>query len=63
MLGLKSCGSLLSGKPFFYADAPIENLPADKRPRWAHAKYIPTIERARVPPQFGGEFFSRQKFR
>jgi hypothetical protein len=61
MLGPKGWGSLLSGEPFLYARAPVKNFPTHKRAGRSHAKYIPTVERARVPPQFGGEFFFGQK--
>jgi hypothetical protein len=38
-------------------------LPTYKRPWRTHAKYIPTVKGALVPPQFDGKFFFRQKFR
>jgi hypothetical protein len=63
MLGLKGWGSLLSGEPFLHARAPVKNFPTHKRSGRPHAKNIPTVERTRVPPQFGGEFIFRQKFR
>ena len=50
---------LLRGEPFLHARSPIKHLTSDMRPRRPNAKHFPTIERARVSPQFGGEFFLR----
>jgi hypothetical protein len=52
---------LLGREPFLYTRAPVKNLPADKRPRRAHAEHVPAVESAHVPPKLGGQFFFRKK--
>jgi hypothetical protein len=53
---------LLSVEPPLYAGASIKNLPANKRPWWAHAEHFPAVERTGASPKFRGEFFPCQKF-
>lgn len=44
-------------EPFLRAGSPIKHLAAHACPRRSLSKNFPTVERARVQPQFGGEFF------
>jgi hypothetical protein len=55
-------GLLSRGEPFLNACPPIKHSAPDACPRRSDPERIPTIERAHVSPQFGGEFFLSQEF-
>ncbi|MGO9682567.1 MAG: hypothetical protein ACLPTZ_08265 [Beijerinckiaceae bacterium] len=52
-------GLLLRDQPFLHACSPIKHGATEACPWRSEAKRIPSIERAHVSPQFGGEFFFR----
>ena len=43
------------------ARSSVQNGAANDRPWRAYSERLPSVESARIPPQFGGEFFLRQK--
>jgi hypothetical protein len=53
---------LLRGEPFLNACSPVKHSATNACPWRPEAERIPTVERALVSPQFGGEFFLRKKF-
>jgi hypothetical protein len=57
-----SRGLLLRREPFLNARSPIKHLTANARPWRPNAKHVPTVKRALVSPQLGGEFFRGEKF-
>jgi hypothetical protein len=52
---------LLCRKPSLGARSSVQNGAANDRPWRAYSERLPSVESARIPPQFGGEFFLRQK--
>jgi hypothetical protein len=56
-----AAGLLLRSKPFLHSGSPIKHSATEACPCRSGTKRMPTIERAHVSPQFGGEFLLRQK--
>jgi hypothetical protein len=48
--------------PCLHTRAPVDRPSSELRDRRPFAETPPSVKRARVPPQFGGEFFRCQKF-
>jgi hypothetical protein len=54
-------GLFVRDEPFLNTGSSVKHSSTKARPRRPKTKRMPTIERAHVSPQFGGEFLLRQK--